>query len=34
MSNLAGRDVFVEREPVMPTRTEFDVLSALHSRPE
>jgi DNA-binding response OmpR family regulator len=31
--DVAGRQVFLEREPVMLTRTEFDVLSALSSRP-
>ncbi|TPG37144.1 response regulator transcription factor [Mycolicibacterium hodleri] len=31
--DVAGRQVFIDGEPVMLTRTEFDVLSALSSRP-
>jgi DNA-binding response OmpR family regulator len=31
--DLAGRQVFVDDEPVLLTRTEFDVLAALSSRP-
>jgi DNA-binding response OmpR family regulator len=31
--DLAGRQVFVEEQPVTLTRTEFDVLAALSSRP-
>jgi DNA-binding response OmpR family regulator len=31
--DVAGRQVFVDDEPVMLTRTEFDVLCALASRP-
>jgi DNA-binding response OmpR family regulator len=31
--DVASRQVFVDGEPVMLTRTEFDVLSALSSRP-
>jgi DNA-binding response OmpR family regulator len=31
--DVAGRQVFVEGEPVVLTRTEFDVLSALSSQP-
>jgi DNA-binding response OmpR family regulator len=31
--DVAGRQVFLDDEPVMLTRTEFDVLAALSSRP-
>ncbi|AII11182.1 response regulator transcription factor [Rhodococcus opacus] len=31
--DVAGRDVYVDDRPVMLTRTEFDVLAALSSRP-
>ena len=31
--DVAGRQVFIDHEPVMLTRTEFDVLSALSARP-
>ena len=31
--DVAGREVFLDDEPVMLTRTEFDVLAALSSRP-
>ncbi|HEX9832747.1 MAG TPA: response regulator transcription factor [Mycobacterium sp.] len=31
--DVAGRDVFVDGQPIMLTRTEFDVLSALSARP-
>jgi DNA-binding response OmpR family regulator len=31
--DVAGRQVFIARDPVMLTRTEFDVLAALSSRP-
>jgi DNA-binding response OmpR family regulator len=31
--DVAGRQVFIDEEPVMLTRTEFDVLAALSSRP-
>jgi DNA-binding response OmpR family regulator len=31
--DMAGRQVFVDDEPVILTRTEFDVLAALSSRP-
>jgi DNA-binding response OmpR family regulator len=31
--DVAGREVFVDGEPIMLTRTEFDVLSALSGRP-
>lgn len=31
--DVAGRQVFIDDEPVMLTRTEFDVLAALSSRP-
>ena len=31
--DVAGREVFLGEEPVMLTRTEFDVLAALSSRP-
>jgi DNA-binding response OmpR family regulator len=31
--DVAGRQVFLDEEPVMLTRTEFDVLAALSSRP-
>jgi DNA-binding response OmpR family regulator len=31
--DVAGRQVFIDDEPIMLTRTEFDVLAALSSRP-
>ncbi|HYO03295.1 MAG TPA: response regulator transcription factor [Mycobacterium sp.] len=31
--DIAGRQVFIDDEPVLLTRTEFDVLAALSSRP-
>jgi hypothetical protein len=31
--DVAGRQVFIDDEPVLLTRTEFDVLAALSSRP-
>ena len=31
--DVAGRQVFIDDEPVVLTRTEFDVLAALSSRP-
>jgi DNA-binding response OmpR family regulator len=31
--DVAGRQIFIEDEPIMLTRTEFDVLAALSSRP-
>jgi DNA-binding response OmpR family regulator len=31
--DVAGREVFVDGQPIMLTRTEFDVLSALSARP-
>jgi DNA-binding response OmpR family regulator len=31
--DVAGRQVFIAKDPVMLTRTEFDVLAALSSRP-
>ena len=31
--DIAGREVFIDDEPIMLTRTEFDVLAALSARP-
>ena len=31
--DVAGRQVFIDDEPVLLTRTEFDILAALSSRP-